>query len=498
MARSVRSTPATSGDGSQDPDANATTTATAHGGPSERRLRLRWWAHGALLLRTLSRRTWLIIGGTVVLVLATALVLLIAFPADRTPSDPASAAAPVPLAGPGVPEDTRIGVIVTLGTGAAEGSQWNTAAEGARVAQQRYLLGGTDVTLVTKDDHGTSQGATDAVNALLEEDVAGIIIASSGPHLSAALHAAADADVPVILPYEPVPADAVNVWSLAPTEAQTTVAVKDLIAEYKNPVLIAAGGTSTGQLEVRDRIGLSVADDPAALAADVAHRTGADSLAAGGYTGDVEDNVEPLAVAERNDVVIVRGHPVLQAAVVAALQQRGVTVPLVLTPDALSPAFSAALSERGGAPSTALVTVGGAWSDAEALTPTAQGRAMSAFLAATRQIADSPDVTNLLGDTPFADTGLHADARSHDAVIALVEAIRSAGTTAPHEVTAALHSLRLDSSAGITGPPLDFATPHAFTGNLSVMYATQQDLGLRPTSENEPGSLVWFAEPHDD
>jgi hypothetical protein len=496
MSGPVRPTTVTSNSGSLGATADESTTSS-RGRVLEDGQRHRWWNRFTARVRELSRRTWLIIAGAVSVVIAAVLVWLLVFPAAPTHAVPAAAADPVALTGASVPDDTRIGVIVTLGTG-AEGSQWSSAAEGARVAQQRYLLGGTTVTLVTEDDHGTKQGAVDAVNALVGEEITGIIIATSGPHLDDALRTAADADIPVVLPYAPAPADAVTAWSLAPSENQTTAALTDLIADYRNPVLIDTGSEGAVPLEVQDRIAFTTANDPATIAADIAHRTGADALTAGGYAGDVEDAVEPLPVTDRNDAVLVSGHPVVQAALVAALQQRGITVPILLTPDALSPAFATALTERGGTPSTAFVTVGGAWSDAEALNPTAQGRAMSAFLAATRQFAASPNVTNLFDDAPFAETGVHADARSHDAVIALVEAIRSAESTSPAEVTAVLESLRLDPSAGIAGPSLEFRTTEAFAGELSVLRTTAQDLGLRPRTDDTPRTFAWFAEPHHD
>src|SRR5699024_10733902 len=131
---------------------------------------------------------------------------------------------------------------------------------------------------------------------------------------------------------------------------------------------------------------------------DIALRTGADPYANGAYTGGGEDDQAPAPVIDNPaDVVVVSGPPVLQAHVVFALQSGNVSVPIVLTEDAVSPRFDQTLIELGGTVSSNLRTVGSTWDDGTALGTSGQSRAMSAFLTATRQFAEGESVMSLSG-----------------------------------------------------------------------------------------------------
>lgn len=443
--------------------------------------------------RPRSRRPLLFLGIAVLLVAAVvAAVLTFRAFGSSTPAEAVSATVPVKITVAHVPAKTTIGVIVTLGDG--EGSEWNEAAQGALVAERRLALGGTDVALVTKNDGGTAAGGKAAVEALAKSGVAGIVVASSGSHVSGALTAAAATGIPVVLPYAPAEKDS---WSTAPAAGSISTAMTTALGDADAPLLVDLGGGAPAGLRVAHVLDGDDTADAAALATTVAERTGA--------TSNEEDaDADAKTVTPDSDAVVVSGSAQRQGAFVAALQAENVTVPVVLTPDATSPAFGAALVEAGGSLSGAFRTVGVPTDDARALASDAGGRAMSAFLGGVRVLAGDQDAENLTGDQPFSAVAGAADSRSHDAVIALVRAVGSARSVEPTDVTDALAALDLDADAGIAGPALDFTRQQALGTPATVLAASAQQLGLRPastasgdgtgsgTDAARTASLVWF------
>ncbi|WP_043993685.1 ABC transporter substrate-binding protein [Leifsonia xyli] len=449
-----------------------------------------------------TRKRVLIAAGGVVGVAAVIAATAVALRATASDAaDPVAVTVPVALSGVPVPKDTRIGVIVTLG-GSAEGSEWNGAAQGARVAQQRLALGGTAVDLVSEDDHGTADGGKEAVRRLVGKGVSGIVIASSGSHLSGAVAAASAAGVPVILPYAPLPSSAAKAegsWTFAPTAKAEREALTKAVGAAQRPLHIDAGPRLPDGFAEADRIALQQGADLQALAVEIARRTEADATTNGVYLGvPAEGGTSPgQQPGTANDAVIVSGAPGQQAAIVRALQSRNVGVPIILTGSATGPAFAAALAAQGGSVATNLQTVGAAWGDPIALDATAAGRGMSAFLAGNRLLAQDPGAKNLTGEAAFATVAPAADARSHDAVLSLVRAVCAADSMDPSRVASALGDSALGPQNGGAGPTLDFSRPSALAGPVTPLAASGQDLALRPAAAGTGGgvSLVWFPEP---
>jgi hypothetical protein len=414
--------------------------------------------------------------------------------------DPVAASMPVALSHVKAPSGTAIGVVVTLGQGRAEGSEWGSAAQGAVVAQHRLALGGSDVALHVEDDHGSAEGGAAAVARLAGRGVSGIVIASSGDHLAATAAAASDAGIAAVLPYAPVPSDAkgrTGVWSLAPAVKDVVVAMNRALASYEHPLLLDTGTGVSDGLDVDDVLRVD-GDDLDRLADEAAKRSGSDASAHGAYLGG-DDRVVESALPQgtpdtRVDALVVDGHPRDMAKVVAALEARNVSVPVIVGPAAVSPVFTQALGEHGGAVSSALRTVGVPAEDSLALGQDAGARAMSAYLQALRQVADDGEATDLSGDAPFAEVAPWADVRSHDAVIALVTAAAKGGSPEPERVRAGLRGLSLSAAGGIAGAAQDFSATHVVSREVQVLHATAQPLGLRP---HDPDRLTlgWFPAP---
>ncbi|PYY34747.1 ABC transporter substrate-binding protein [Curtobacterium sp. MCBD17_030] len=429
----------------------------------------------------------LVVVALAVLVIAVVLAVVV-FVIDRnTPAAEAvPATVPVPIRVAHVPDGTKIGVVVTLGDG--EGSEWDEAAQGALVAAKRLTLGGTDVELVTRNDGGSASGAKRAVEQLVDSGVAGIVVASSGAHVSGALDAASDAGVPVVLPY----ADGgEGSWSTAPSRASVSAAMQRAIRGADSPLLVDLGGGAPSGIRFAHVMDADDAADDAALATTVARRTGAAPMTTA--TSDATaDTTDTEATKPDSDAVVVSGPAARQGAFVAALQSADVTVPVVLTPDATSPAFGTALAAANGSLSGTFVSTGVATDDARALTSDAQGRSMSAFLGGVRVLSDDAEAQNLTADQPFSAVAWAADSRSHDAVVALVRAVGAARSDEPSAVADALSTLRLDASDGLAGPALDFRQQQALRADATVLAASSQTLGLRPATTEQTASLVWF------
>jgi branched-chain amino acid transport system substrate-binding protein len=390
-----------------------------------------------------------------------------------TPATGLAQPAPVELEAD-LPGQLTIGVEVTLSAVPGEGAEWRDAAEGAVVAARRFALGGTKVTLVAVNDKGTSAGAAAAVKVMAGRNVAGIVMATSGAHVASGLTEAATDKIPVLMPYDLGAGGAQGqAWSTGPGRRATdarlvaTMSARNLDA----PLLIDAGGGAVTGLTPRAVQTFAPGADAPALAATIARRQ------------------RQLDTAV--DSIVVSGAPALQATVVAALQGTSVDVPILLTPQAVSSAFPAALTKAGGSLAEPLVSVGLDDGDAAALEATDAGRAMAAYFSGLQLAAGDPSTKDLLGDQPFAQVASTADVSSHDAVVALVRAAVVAKSTDPARVGQALPGLRLGTTDGLAGPPLDFASTEAVADDAVVALAsTPVSPGVRPASDAP--ALFWF------
>jgi hypothetical protein len=393
--------------------------------------------------------------------------------AHGTPAEPA----PVALKAAQAPDDLAIGVVVSL-TG--EGSDWSETAEGARVATYRYGLGERAVDLRPVDDKGTARGATAAVRTLVDAGVAGIVVATEGEHVRAAVKAATDAGVPVLLPYETDTAGLPDgAWLTGPDREQVVSALARALAAdgLGRPVVVDAGGGAPSGIDALSTYPFRAGGDASRIAGRIARQTRSGA---------------------RVDSVVVTGPAAQQATVVRALQGENVQVPVLLTPDALSPVFATTLVALDGTLAGRLTTVGPDAADVAAMTPGAEGQALSAYFAALRATAGDDGVEDFFDAEPFGGVSDTADTRSHDAVVALVTAAAEAGSDAPEAVTKALSGLTVTRADGLAGPELDFSAPSALADDaVTALQASTQSPGLRPASPKPEPRLFWFTAPTD-
>lgn len=419
------------------------------------------------------------IGITIAVIIAISVIGITGWAITRPgPPDAIEQSSSIALRTNGHAGTVTIGVIITLSSEPGEGAEWQDAAEGAQVAEYRFQLGGTDVQLITADDQGTPEGAHSAVHELASQGAAGIVLATSGRHLSGAVEAANKLNIAAVLPYT-------SDMSLASGTARTTGASDEQIGSALSTALsganallhINAGADIPSGMTAHSTITFEAGGDPAPITAEIAGQ---------------------LSGEQPADAILITGSALAQAQMVQAVQAVGASVPIALTPEALGPLFPAHLRELGGTLSTSLMTVGADhFGDAVALRSDAHGRAMSAYLTAVRSLAANEGTRTLFEDRSFSETAPTADAASHDAVVALVRAVERAGPNATTpEVSAALATLTLGPGAGLAGPELDFTTPAALAqASIVPLHSASQELGLRPPPNDPeaPAPLLWFA-----
>ncbi|MDQ1104587.1 ABC transporter substrate-binding protein [Nocardioides zeae] len=411
---------------------------------------------------------------------ATLLVLPLAACSDDEGEDDAVEVEPVPPAQVALAAEVdgpvRIGVVVSSVGSGAEGTDVLPLAQGAMVAQRRLADGGVDVEVLGRDDRGTAEGAVAVVEELVDAGVSGIVLGTSGSHTTAALERAAEAGVPVVAPYLGGSGLPATTWSTAPSTSAVDAGMGEALAAVaaSRPLVLTIGDAEEPQVE-------------GARAATF----GADGV--GAAVTAVADAVDERAI----DSVVLAGAAADQARFVQGIQTVA-DVPVVLTPDALSPVFADVLADSGGVLSAPFLTVGPDAGDATTLAEGAAGESAAAYFAALRSLTADTDAVDVLG-RPFDVNGADADLASHDAVVALVRAVEAAGSGAPADVAGALPALWLDPGDGLAGPALSFATQQALPDDAVVaLTSTTQDPGVRSvvtTGAPETQHLYWLAVP---
>ena len=377
-----------------------------------------------------------------------------------------------------LPGPLTVGVVVTSTSARGEGAEYAALATGARVAEFRLDEGGDDrAQLTVVDDRGTSEGAVAATRTLLDAGVGGIVYASAGPHLDAALELAAAGQTAVLLPYETRDELAGDTaWRTGPSDEQVAEQLDTLLSGrgQRAPLVLTAEQTGSDVAALADDSRLTELTAGDALAGQVA-------TAVAALTGGTADALVVAASAETS------------AETVAALQGLAPTAPVVLGPAALAPAFAARLTDLGA--SGGATTAGQFLTVGPAVTDSSGSPEVARFLAAVRLAAQDTDLPALFQGDTFAEVGAAtADVRSHDAVLALAAAAVGAGSTEPSAVLTALRSLQVGADDGLAGPALSFTQRQALPDDgVAVLQATTR--GAERGVEQDAPALSWFVLP---
>lgn len=379
---------------------------------------------------------------------------------------------PVALAAEGLPDKVRIGVIVTLSSSPGEGSDWALAGEGVKVAAERFRMGGHDVEVVVADDRGTAAGSTEAVAELASQNVAGIVLATSGTHVVNAIAEAKERDIAVLLPYlteDRYLAD--GAWATGLLRSTHDAAFNETLRVQGAGHVIQV--TAPGSIKP---VGFAPQDeiyfDPAA-----------------------QDNTEFLkelteAATEGADTIVILGDANTSALATAAVRSAGLGLPVVLTNAATSPVFSTNLLRDTGSLNGTYWSIGLATDDPAASRQDATGSSVTAFLSAVQNTALNPEVTRYFEASPFSDVAYAADAASHDAAVALVTAAARAGSSDASDVLSAIPGMVVTHDHGLVGPSLNFSRATALAdGGPVPLVGTTDHTAQRP---GQVPMLRWF------
>jgi hypothetical protein len=368
-------------------------------------------------------------------------------------------------------DDVSIGMLVSSTSPAGQGSDYTGPSAGAELATYRLRLGGTKVAIKVADDRGDADEATSGVQSLIDQGVSGIVVATSGDHVLPALETASEAGVAVVAPYlrtaQSLPD---GVYVTGPSEDEITDSVEKAMQtdDATAPVVITADGVPA----------------PAVGTTPPLPFTGA-------ALDDLVKTVAKRVEKKTADSVVISASAGSQGVVVAALQGAVPDVPIYLTPEAQTPAFTSALDSSSGTAAGRFVSVGAPASDSTTLGSTTAADSAAAYFAALRLAAGDESFTSALDDTPFSSVAADADLPSHDAVLALVHAAAKAKSPQPAKVASALATLKLGVKDALAGPGLDFTSSYALPADsVAPLYATTQDPGVRPAGDSP--ALTWF------
>jgi hypothetical protein len=329
-------------------------------------------------------------------------------------------------------------------------------ATGARVAEYRLeglTAKGNSISLHVVNDHGTPEGAVEAVEELARGKVAGIVYAAAGPQLAAGFAKASDLGIPVLAPFEVDDSAASghdHVWLTGPASRAELEAIRTVNTQrnLELKVIQAAPGYAEDALAsfVQDRLAIDGSADPTSI-----------------------DNAltEVLDPSAPPGAFLVWGPPIQTANVVAALQRFPYpVVPIYTSSDTTGPSFAAALESLQAVDQA--VTDGPLLSVAAStdLDPSAANRA---FLSALHLVAADAEVRSIDGLSQLGAQARDADARAHDAVLLLANAARRARSAAPSAVAKALVKLRAADVPGLVGPMPSFRRSSALTAEQLVI-----------------------------
>jgi hypothetical protein len=388
---------------------------------------------------------------------AAAMVLVLAAACSHGGSKSASKSASTPSAAPalslaaGTPSGMKVGLIVSS---SGPGADVRDMAAGAYVAAFRVngaAKGNDHLDLLVADDSGTSEGSTAAVKQLNDQGVMGIVYASTGDHVLAGAAAAAELGLAVVFPY----ADDARIKE----QGATSFLAAPTVEQVARKLVQQAGRAGMTKVALVRQAGTYGDAGRAALAAAGLAPVIDTSFNSGDPLADMAKSVKSAGA----DGVVVWAESGNAVAAADALTAGGVSAPMLFGNRAAVPAFGHAIA-AALSPSV----LDGAVSAGEWIGPDTPTAAVDAFYVARSKAVSDGGVS--------ADLTL-ADVRSHDAVLALVEAAKTSKSSRAADVLDAVRTVETASVAGAAGVPMHFGTaPVIADSDVAVLaYSTIDD-----------------------
>lgn len=367
-----------------------------------------------------AQRRWLIIAGVVLSIIALTVGAWWWLDSHAENYEPAPGIR-VEDSIPGVPQNLKIGVVVSYTENPAEGSGWDGNGEAITVAKWRLAQSGTVVDTLVVSDKGSNEGAVAAVQELVEAKVSAIVALTRGPHTGALATAASKAGLPIVLPYENTPQTPVkhawygieplSAWGQRLGERTKALGCAPLVSVGRAPDGLNVDGSATGK--------------------------------------DIAKGINDFLGDSAHGCVVVDGPGTHVASQVRLLRAKGIRVPVIVGSGGANSEFMSTITQTN--PNEGMIYSLG--------TPTvAHGAAWVGFDQARSLAASDDSVVSLRGENPFAERAQLSDAVSYEAFMALVRASAQASSSDPNKVGEALARLRVPASQTVDGVERDFTS----------------------------------------
>lgn len=334
-----------------------------------------------------------------------------------------------------IPADLSVGVVVSYTEDAFEGRGWDLAGEGARVAAWRLDQGGKEVKLPVVSDQGSAEGSVKAIEDLKSQGVTAALALTSGTHAEALAEAAAEANLPIIFPYQvPKTKSDATAWYAMPTEQELNQLVSGHIAGLgcENPVVFEGAKTQFEGLE-----GTKI------------------SVGADGVEKPLEDLVKVLEDSDVKNCIVLDTDPVVSAHLVQGIHGLNLNLATIGGPALVNPLFAQTLGDNAEVLKN-VYAVGAPSAIGVSMTPGSEGARAAVFERAVSIMAQDPELASVTADEFFQERAGFADTVSHDALLALVKAVAIADSDDAADISEAMGAVTIEENDGFASEQLAF------------------------------------------
>lgn len=356
-----------------------------------------------------------------------------------------------------VPNNLKIGIIVSYTENNAEGRGWDLNGEGANVAKWRLHQGGTQIETHVVSDQGTENGAKEAITELKNQQVSAILAFTSGPHTQALAEAAKEANLPLVMPYAQTPETPVeNTWYGQPSTKQKAQATQTLLDKHQ------CSETLTDS-ELQPLLNNPQQQTP------VVNNTEPPTPSEKTQNPELTNLLNKLNTSNQ-PCLLIQNPQTPTHTLLTQLSQHNLTPTIIINQPATNAYWTQTITESN-IPPTNLHTIGTPTSQLGQpnLNPTSKLN-YAGFIEATQQMAADPQQTSFRNNINFAGSGNYADLLSYDSFIAITKAAANAKTTSPTDLAKALQTLQIPEDETLLGAPLNFTQPnYAPATNLTLI-----------------------------
>lgn len=361
----------------------------------------------------------------------------------------------VELSSEGLTSGAKIGVVVSYTEDYDNGAGWALNGEGANVARWRVAQGGTKADLVVVSDKGSAEGAKQAIDNLSEQKVSAIIALTSGPHVDELANDASNAGIPIVFPYASAPDNPVkNTWYFMPNSADKIKAIEASLGTVGCEKVFAVESSSLKGELVTNAFWKAVLEP--------------------GKEQQLIGQLITELPKYGHGCVALNANPKAAANFLIMMRSSGLEQPVFLNEEATNAEFDKALG-------TNINLVGNTYSfgvpsvSVRAFSSEKDGDNAGAMMQAMELMRTDSSVKTLTGEGKFTETVNYADCASHDALIAIIDAVAKSKNN-PAAVQSELAKVGTDMKRGVACGPYNYGKQSgvADTGVLQAIISGNQ------------------------